>query len=414
MDLVDYVRREGLLSFDEKPMNDIDGVILAQLAYLDFDYLYARAVHGIADLTTNTMVRTAVEGTWNPDGNFRLVQALRLSHRFSQVTWSAYKNNLDMAQEQQFTAIVLHLDEKRHYLAFRGTSAALVDWKEDLNMTFLQAIPSQLSALRYLQKSVHRYKGDFYLGGHSKGGNLAIYAAVNAPESVKKLIKGVYSVDGPGIKQSIPADMTPVIHKLIPESSVVGLLLEPDKNYSVVVSDARGIQQHDPFTWNVEDDHFLTVGAISGFSRFTENSVSEWLEQVDDETKQEFLRSLFAVFHAAHFSQVLDVIDDVPRTLRIVNRGVRGMDEAEQLQWHSVVDAFVSSVVSQARERLGVQAAGLMGNVKDTLQRSGSAVQRSVNNVRNSVPSLNKPLLSLYWRRKAAGVSDSDDSKTAQ
>lgn len=383
MDIADYARREGLLSFTEKPLSDVDGVILAQLAYMDFDYLFEHAVHSTADFTSDMVMRRCVRDTWNPEGNFRLLQAMHGSNRYGQLSWSAYKNHLDLAKEQQFTAITLHLGQRRHYLAFRGTSAALVDWKEDLNMTFLHAIPSQLSAVDYLEKAAERYEGELYLGGHSKGGNLAIYAAVNAPERIRQRIRGIYSADGPGIKQQIPGELLDRVHKIIPESSVIGLLLEPGKNYTVAVSSGRGIAQHDPFTWAVEDDHFLTVGAISGFSQFTEKSVSRWLEQVDDATKQEFLESLFAVFAAARFSELPDVIGDVPRTMRIVRRSVRGMDASAQRQWRSVTDAFVGAIVSEARTVMGLRANSLLGDVGSAVKQATRAPRECVEDYRN-------------------------------
>ena len=382
MNLIEYVRAEGLLRFSEHAFNEVDAVILAQIAYLDFDYLYSRAVHSIADITNDAMMRRATRATWNPQGNLDLLRELKRSVRFGSLEWSEYKNHLDPNKEQQFTAITLHMGDNQYYLSYRGTSAALVDWKEDLNMTFLDAIPSQLSALKYFEHIAQFYGGEssYYLGGHSKGGNLAVYAAVNAPKHLQKAIREIYSVDGPGIKQALPEAIAPKVHKLIPESSVVGLLLEPDKAYTVVKSNGFGIDQHDPFTWAVEDRQFLRVGSISAFSQFTESSVSRWLEQVDDATKQEFLSSLFAVFASAQFKDLDDVTKDVPATLRFIERSVRGMTPASQRQWRAVTDAFVKSVVTEARSRIDERGSAFFGSVSGAV---GGVVQRSLDSVKS-------------------------------
>lgn len=246
-------------------------------------------------------------------------------------------------------------------------------------MTFLQAVPSQTSARDYFERISRIYPGRYYLGGHSKGGNLAVYAAVNAPQRLQQKIIGVYSVDGPGIKQDIPDAIADRVHKLIPESSVIGLLLEPGKNYTVVASEANGIDQHSPHTWILENNAFLEVGAISSFSKFTEKSVSKWLESVDDATKQEFLNSLFGVFAAARFTRLPEVTGDIPATMRIIGRQVRGMRPEDQQQWRTVTDAFVSSVVSEAQEVISRRRENLASEV-------GGALSKTLETVKSAVP----------------------------
>jgi hypothetical protein len=377
--VVDYVRSEGMLYFTEKPLNDVDGVILAQLAYMDFDFLYEKAIHSLSDFTSDALIRRAMHNTWDAAGNISLLRALIRSPRFRNISWHGYKNLLRPTEEQQFTAITLDLGNGVYYLAYRGTSSSLIDWKEDLNMTFLQAVPSQTSARDYFERISRIYPGRYYLGGHSKGGNLAVYAAVNAPQRLQQKIIGVYSVDGPGIKQDIPDAIADRVHKLIPESSVIGLLLEPGKNYTVVASEANGIDQHSPHTWILENNAFLEVGAISSFSKFTEKSVSKWLESVDDATKQEFLNSLFGVFAAARFTRLPEVTGDIPATMRIIGRQVRGMRPEDQQQWRTVTDAFVSSVVSEAQEVISRRRENLASEV-------GGALSKTLETVKSAVP----------------------------
>jgi hypothetical protein len=398
VDLVDYVRHEGMLTFTERPLNDVDGVILAQLSYMDFDYLYSRAIHSVADFTNDAVMAGCVRDTWNPDGNYRLLLALARSVRFGSLSWSLYKNHLDLGKEQQFTAVTFALGGNAYYISYRGTSAALVDWKEDLNMTFLEAIPSQISALEYFKAATHLFGTHdtaYYLGGHSKGGNLAIYAAVNAPDDLQKTLRGVYSVDGPGIKQPIDPAIVPRVHKLIPESSIVGLLLEPDKHYTVVKSNGRGIDQHDPFTWSVEGEGFTTLEAVSSFSRFTEKSVARWLESVDDETKQEFLSSLFAVFDAAQFSQLPDMTDDISATMRTLRRSVRGKSVSERKKWRSVTDAFVGSVVAEARASLSARGGALLSDIGGVVNSSVETVKSVSASVSAAMPLPSMKLASI-------------------
>ena len=358
--IVDYVRDHGQESFLQRPLGDIDAVILSELAYLDFEFALSHSVHGVADFTSDAVTRGVVAGTWNPGRFFDLLRAMWASPRFHDITWSNYLRHIDPDKEQEFTAVTVHLPDASLFVSFRGTTATLLDWKEDFNMTYMQAVPSQSMAVTYVERIARRYHGSIVVGGHSKGGNLAAYVMANVPSDLSQRIVGGYNIDGPGLKQRLDASVAHKIHKLIPESSLVGLLLEPETRYTVVRSTARGISQHDPLSWVVEGTEFVTVGSVSRFSRFTEDSIARWLEATDDETKQEFLTSVFGMFMSRNYTDLSDITANKLRSLRIMGSELRSTDPEVRRQWRTVTSKLVLSLAFEARKRV-VSTAGVAG-----------------------------------------------------
>ncbi|WP_057769029.1 Mbeg1-like protein [Lactobacillus selangorensis] len=346
--IVDYVNQNGQYSFSERPFNDVDGTILAQLAYVDFSLLNKKHIHKLAQLTPELIQKSTVH-TWNPAGNQALLKAAQLSQRFGQLKWDNYAQKIDPKLEQQFSAITFTIAPDTYYIAYRGTTATLVDWKEDFNMTFMDAVPSQRAATHYFQKQSLKQPGYYYLGGHSKGGNLAFYAAAH---SQTQAIKGVYSIDGPGLKKPLPEELQTRAHKLIPDASIIGLLLEPETNYTVVKSDGQGIRQHDPYTWLVKNNHFEVIASVSRFSQFTQASISTWLAGMDDATKQEFLDSVFALVSADGEKHFSELGKEWPQTLQMIAAGIAATDDQTRRHWLDITGQLGDVVTHQARKLL--------------------------------------------------------------
>lgn len=236
-------------------------------------------------------------------------------------------------------------------------------------MTYMQAVPSQHMAVTYVERVARKYHGPIVVGGHSKGGNLAAYVAANTTPALAVRTVGAYNVDGPGLKQPLDSNIAHKIHKLIPESSFVGLLLEPEARYTVVQSTARGISQHDPLSWVVEGTEFVTVGSISRFSSFTEDSIARWLDSTDDETKQEFLTSVFGMFMSRNYIDLSDITANKLRSLRIMGSELRSTDPEVRRQWRTVTSKLVLSLASEARKRVS-STAGVAGqSIMSTLRR---------------------------------------------
>lgn len=351
MTMIDYVIEFGEHSFEDSELNDIDATILAQLAYLDFGYLQREGVTKIDDLSTQ-QIQVAVEATWKAQQNAELLYAMKRSVRFNSVSWHDWVESKNIEAEEQFSAVTFELNQDTRFISYRGTTATITDWKEDFNMTFMTKIPSQVAALKYYKKRQQVAPGDYYLGGHSKGGNLAIYTLVHSQINDQKSVVAAYSIDGPGLNDQIPATNLKQIRKIIPESSVIGLLLEPDTNYKVVKSDAFGFNQHDPHSWQTRGNEFILTATTSTFSQYTQVSIAKWLESLDEATKGEFLDSVFAVIKAANVDNLSELAANWPANLKIILSAVFATDEDTRKRWKAVSNKLRVIMKQEAKERL--------------------------------------------------------------
>lgn len=368
--MIDYVRSFGNVSFSAAPFNEIDGVILSQLAYLNFECLNDSNIRTLKRLNNIKTVQEIVKGTWNPTANLDLVIALSSSNRFKNISWSDWKTRLDHKSEEQFSAVTFLIDNQLYFISYRGTTATTIDWKEDLNMTFMDAIPSQKSALRYFNEISSKYRGNFILGGHSKGGNLAAYVVTHSSNDNKHRIIHAFSVDGPGLNEPISGFDRQIIRKLIPEASIIGLLLEPETNYQVVESLAKGFKQHDPFSWNVYQNQFVTLTSVNELSDHTHNSVNRWLNSLDEQTRQEFLDSLFALFKETNSIKFSELSQDWQQTLKLLITELGDVDLETKNNWRFVTNQLVSSFATEfkysIRSDLQNKQSALIAKVKQT------------------------------------------------
>ncbi len=197
---------------------------------------------------------------------------------------------IDEDIEMQFSAMTLELDNHTAYIAFRGTDDHIVGWKEDFKMSFMDVVPAQKKALDYVNAVASKYR-NIYIGGHSKGGNLAVYSAVFADKRVKNKIVAVFNNDGPGFKQRLLStpeylDITDRIITLVPQSSVVGMLLEHEESYSVVRSTQKGVLQHDGFSWEVMGADFVYLSDVDDDCKTVDMTVKKVLNTMSMEQKR--------------------------------------------------------------------------------------------------------------------------------
>ena len=229
-----------------------------------------------------------------------LFPAMAKSKRFGKLYIIEYVNNVDEDEEKQFSAVTILLPDNTMYVAYRGTDNTLVGWKEDFNMCFSSNVPSQLAATQYLEKVSKLNKRKIRVGGHSKGGNLAIYAAVFANDSVKNRIINVYNNDGPGMSSDIIEkqeykDMVNKIYTYVPQSSIIGRLLYHEEKYKVIESTQTGIMQHDLYSWQLEGKKFTYLEELTKESKVADKVIKGWLNGISPERRQEFVDILYQI-----------------------------------------------------------------------------------------------------------------------
>lgn len=287
--IIDYVKEYGNLTMEEYPFNNVDSLILCQLAYLKFENSSLDTEGEVIEITQfEDEIELLTKETRVPSQNQELLLHLIHSIRFNTIAVSNFSYNFDKTYEKQFCALIFHLSNQTDYIAFRGTDASFVGWKEDFNLSFQENIPSQISALHYVNAYHTNHK--LILGGHSKGGNLAVYAGIHT----KNKIQAIYNHDGPGFLYPIRTNIP--IFKTIPQSSIIGLLMEESNSYQVVLSDAISILQHDPFTWLIQNGEFIYQKKTDLLSQYTQRTISNWLKQIDIQTRKQVIDTIYSLF----------------------------------------------------------------------------------------------------------------------
>ncbi|MBO5295252.1 MAG: DUF2974 domain-containing protein [Clostridia bacterium] len=320
--LYDYLKWRGDLTFTEAPINEVDSMIFSLLSYLD--------LKGIVPEHHSEMpisIRTAANAFFskNPDPKkismgvivpkeiITLFRTLKSTRRFRNVEIRAYVNEIDTKKQMQFSAMSFFPGDGTMLIAYRGTDDTLIGWKENFNMSFMPVVPAQLAATEYLDQAGAYFDGDIRLTGHSKGGNLAVYAAVHCQKPIKKRLVRVWSNDGPGFGEGMLSDpayiaMRPIIKSLVPQSSVVGMLLEHDENYTVVKSRQVGPLQHDGFSWNVMGGSFVHLQNVTDECKRFDKSLNEWVRSMTPEQREEFVESIYQMLSAGDAATLTDLV----------------------------------------------------------------------------------------------------------
>ena len=348
--MFDYVSWRGDLTFEQAPFNEVDSLIFSLLSYVDFkgivpEWHFSEPISLQAAATgyfmRNPDLRKTSIGLIVPKDILRLLKAVKETKRFRRVGVLAYVNRIDLDEETQFSALTFLLGTGESVVAFRGTDDTIVGWKENFNMSFMDSVPAQRYATEYLGTAAQHIQDKLYVTGHSKGGNLAVYSSVHVDFEVKKRILGVWNFDGPGFRDRILNDpnyleIKPQIKTLLPESSLVGMLLEHEEDYMVVKSRQKGFLQHNGLNWDVIGSGFIRKKSISSESRRTDKTLKKWIETMTLEQREQLCEVLYRILSSDHALTLTDLVSVKNRWL------IRGLQ----------LDADVHQVLRQTLKSL--------------------------------------------------------------
>ncbi len=301
--ILDYLTWRGDLPLSAVPWTPVDALLLANLSYNDLPPVAATDRGALlTDLAADMEEAPVPEGTYDAQWH-QLIFAMADTVRFGHLRMHDYVNMVDDARNIQFSAVTAELPDGQRCVCFRGTDSTLVGWREDFTMAFESPVPAQMEAVTYLERAAIRAPGGLYVVGHSKGGNLAAYAAAHASPVTQEQLLGVYSFDGPGLDADTMASegyarIRPVLHAVIPQSSVVGLLITDHPDYTVVRSDAVGLLQHDSFSWQLIGPRFDELGEVDAASRVIDDTLHAWLKQSTPDQRRTFVDTVFSILEA--------------------------------------------------------------------------------------------------------------------
>lgn len=301
--VISYVKSAST-DFLEAPPNEVDALILGWLSYFN----YPAAVQGERGIALEEargdllLPREEMYApAFRPKASRKLFEALCKSPRFSRVTLSHFTAETDETEELQFAALCLRLAPDLCFLAFRGTDPSFLAWKEDFSLIYRTPLPSQRRAAEYTEGLMRRYpRARFFLGGHSKGGAAAVYAAARQPADLQARIERVFNFDGPGC---LPQDEDPSavlgdrLVKIVPNASFVGMLLECGGGYEVVRSRNLSFLQHDPFSWPIKGGEFVRAKAQTKASVRLARTVNDWIAALSREERKRLVELVFAALN---------------------------------------------------------------------------------------------------------------------
>ena len=365
-DLLDYIAWRGDLPFSEAPMNGLDALCLAVFSY---EKLPPEAV-GPAGMPLSDIPVEPVEEEANfRNRRARLLRMMTRSARFGGARVCYAADQVDAALGMQFAACCVDITPEIRVVCFRGTDATMVGWREDFTMSYECPVPSQTAAAVYLAGVARETDARLVTTGHSKGGNLAVYAALSVRLPEERLLSA-WSFDGPGFMEPVLASegyrrVQPRMHVVIPESSVVGRLMGHHAEQTIVRSGAVGLQQHNPFNWRVAPpEGFELAPETTVSSQITNRSIDAWLLKASPEQRRMAVDAVFTLTNltgAESPSQIKrGILKNFPKALRTLN----GFDtqtklilgrlliHAASLTAAGVLDRAAGTAVGQAAEEL--------------------------------------------------------------
>ena len=358
--LLDYLDWRGDLTLDQAPFNEVDNLILAELSFVDFKDIVPGPDEG-----ESVVLREAAEaffakfpqgekidmGVLVPGAIPEMLRKMADSRRFGDMKLNCFVDHLDVGTGEQFAALAIETGDKGMYLSFRGTDDTLAGWKEDFELACMPEVPAQKKAVAYTWAVAKQFpRKKLRLGGHSKGGNLAVYAGVFCPENVQKRIIAVWSNDGPGFHNDLldlpeHRRIAERIFSIVPKSSVVGMLLEHEEDYTVVDSDQLGFMQHDGFSWQVVGDHFITLRQVTQQAHFSDQELRKWVHGLTVEQRETFVNAMFDVLSASGAVTLTDLKDDSFKAVGAMVKAMKDLDkETRDGLWEFLAILFKSNL----------------------------------------------------------------------
>ena len=360
--VIEYLQKYGDISFREKPLNDVDSLALCQLAYLKFDGMVSDVRHNGPSVTLREIAERPDVDKLFGDVRFEkenraLFEGMLSGRRFRDMKLNCYINLVEKEWETQFSAIAFILDDGTLFLAFRGTDETIVGWKEDFNMAFLSPVPGQEYSVKYVNMVTGWLHQPFYIGGHSKGGNLAVYSAMKCAPFVQKRIQKIYSLDGPGFRPEVLKEchynaIEGKVVKLLPHSSMIGMIFERDIHYRVVESNSHGLLQHDPFSWLVEEDHFVDVGDIYESQKIMNEALNEWILSLNEEQVRTFVETLYQVISASQAEDLITFTADWKKSMNAVATALKEVDDQTAEMLRGIIRSLFEIAKVKVREEL--------------------------------------------------------------
>lgn len=362
--IFDYINDLQYSSFIDQPLTDLDCLILTELSYLPFDQwvdssftpdtpwrLMALATQFFQhyDQQKSTFMRSQERQ--------QLLQAVCQHKRYKNIKVLGFINEVSLAKTQQFAAVCYQIMPGQTVIVYRGTDDSIIGWKEDFHMAYMAEIPAQTAARQYLETALNSFQGQVVLTGHSKGGNLALFASSQVKAEAQARIQKVVAFDAPGLNSEIQESQgfkqlaSRRIH-YIPQDSIVGMLLQTPDEVEIVHSKAFGLLQHSTFFWEIEDGHFKPAAKLTQDSLQTDQTLKAWLAELSQDEVKRLVDIIFGVILEAGIERFSDINTDTLTKLSTLINQIQQVSEEEQTMVKRLLQRLIDQRIEVFKSNL--------------------------------------------------------------
>lgn len=348
----DYIKWRGDIPLNKDyPFNEIDSMILARFSYLIFNQIQMEDEETIENISVKMKKFENDEFRYNGDKD--LITNLGKSNRFKKMKVTDFVENNEKENEKQFGAIVIHINDKELYISYIGTDDSIYGWKEDFNMAFMDNVPCQIEGKKYLEKIANKYKNKkLRIGGHSKGGNVAIYSSIIVDKKIQNRIIKVYNYDGPGFSKEVAEKYSKemIIEKIetyFPQDSIIGRIMNHEEKCSVVLSNEKGILQHDIYSWQVLGTNLIYSAKLTKASEIMNNAVTSWLTNTSSEQRKIFIDTIFELFYSTDANTFREISKNLMGNLSVILKKYGQISKEDRKTITTIIKLFVKGYFNE-------------------------------------------------------------------
>lgn len=358
MNLLSFVDKYGCYTFDEVSFTEVDNVILSMLSYLNLEGIVSsnrynpQKLKKVGDIFFGMYSKkdAKVLATRNA---IKLLRDIMNTRRYGDLL--LYNYIYKSSGDNQFCALTIELNKKLVFVSFEGTDHLISGWKEDFMMAYKFPVLAQRMAIDYVNRNFLFRRKKIILGGHSKGGNLALVAGMYANFLVKDKIINIYNNDGPGLlrkqfeSKEYESIKTKIVH-IVPNYSVFGLLLNHGDDFEVVRSFKKSIYAHDTMTWVVKDKTFERV-ELSPFSKKLDVNLLEFVKGYEEEQREKHVMELFKVFERANIVSLVDIAENKKLIFKFISES-KEIDDDTKVFLRKVIVIIFECIKTVSKEEL--------------------------------------------------------------
>lgn len=375
--IIDYVLEKGNETFREASFCEEDALVLCQFVYLKFDALLKPLDENpvsLSELDKSILKESLFSDPRYEKDNRALFEAMTLSKRFCDIRLCMYINRIETENETQFAAVTVLCPGEKNIVVFRGTDENMVGWQEDFGLALKKPIAGQMLSVKYLHDVADRIHGDFMVAGHSKGGNLAVYSSMCVEKTTRRRISRIYSFDGPGfrpdfLKENDYEKIEDRVIKIIPKSSLVGMLLDDGEDSVVVEARAIGMKQHNPFMWVIKDGHFVR-SELSDQHKLILKSLNEWILSLNETGLERFVLLLNDILDSTEADTTVEFSENVIKHAIPAIKAAKEVDDETKAFFLGFIRSYLNLASDMVTEEAKAKMEETFSEVKEHFENA--------------------------------------------